>query len=381
MRTKSTKIRIGIDISEIASKEKTGSEYFELNLIQNILKIDKNNYFILYTYQDFDTSILPNTKNYKIRKIITKHQTLWENLYLPYLLIKDKPDIFVSLNHLGPIYCPTKYISVILDLAFIVNKETFKKVDQIIFKLYAKHAIKISDHIITISDTTKNDVLKYYKLSSNKISSVLLGFDKDIFYRRGNDEVNLVKNKYSIRGNYILFVGTLQKRKNISRLISAFAKLKNEYKIKEKLVIVGKKGWLYNDIFVKIKKLELSNSVIFTSYVPGSDLPALFSGATVFILPSLYEGFGLPLLEAMACGTPVITSKISSLPEVVEEAGIYINDPYSENEIAEKINLVVNNKPLQKELSQKGFLQAQKFSWKNCAGKFLSIIEKTVEKK
>ncbi len=375
------KLNIGIDISEIASKEKTGSEYFELNLIQNVLKIDKKNYFILYTYQNFDTSILPNTNNYKISKLITKHQTLWENLFLPYLLIKNKPDIFVSLTHLGPIYCPTKYISVILDLAFIINKETFKKLDQIIFKLYANHAIKISNHLIAISKATKSDLLKYYKLSPHQISSVLLGFDKDIFYNRSNNEINLVKNKYSIGGNYILFVGTLQKRKNMSRLISAFAKLKNECKIKEKLVIVGKLGWLYDDIFIKVKRLGLSNSVIFTGYVPGSDLPALFSGATVFILPSLYEGFGLPLLEAMACGTPVITSKISSLPEVVEEAGIYINNPYSENEIAEKINLVVNNKPLQKELSQKGFLQVQKFSWKNCASKFLSIIEKTIEKK
>ncbi len=186
-----------------------------------------------------------------------------------------------------------------------------------------------------------------------------------------------IKEKYEIDGDYILFVGTLQPRKNIERLIEAFSKIKNqELGIKNlELVIIGKKGWLYEDILSAPKKFKIEDKVKFLDFVPDSDLSLFYQNAVCFVLPSLYEGFGLPVLEAMNFGCPVITSNVSSLPEVAGDAGILVN-PGSVEEIAksiEKILKMTDNE--RKEMIEKGYQQAKKFSWEKCARETLSVLE------
>ena len=183
--------------------------------------------------------------------------------------------------------------------------------------------------------------------------------------------VDKVKARYKINRDYILFVGTLEPRKNITNIIRAYNMLPHHLKYNHLLVICGKKGWYYEEIFRTVEELNLEDNVIFTGYVPDKDVPLLMNGAKVFVYPSFYEGFGLPPLEAMACGTPVISSNVSSIPEVVGNAGILVN-PNNVEELSDAIVRVVSNEELRAQLSEKGLRQANKFSWR-------ATVEKTVE--
>ena len=186
-------------------------------------------------------------------------------------------------------------------------------------------------------------------------------------------EVAEVKQKYNLDFPFILFVGVLQPRKNIPTLIKAYYKLKKEG-IKDKLVITGGKGWQYKEIFETVERLNLQKEVIFTGHIPDDDLPKLYNAADLFAFPSLYEGFGIPPLEAMACGIPVITSNTGSLPEVVGDAGIMV-DPYDIDGLAKAMYEVLNNEGLKEEMVKKGLERAKMFSWKKCAKEVLDVYE------
>jgi glycosyltransferase involved in cell wall biosynthesis len=189
--------------------------------------------------------------------------------------------------------------------------------------------------------------------------------------------LNSIKQKYHLPDRFILFVGTLEPRKNIIRLLEAYARIKD--KLPHKLVIAGTKGWLYQPIFEAVKRLSLRNNVIFLGYVDDGNLPALYNLADLFVYPSIYEGFGLPVLEAMACGIPVITSNVSSLPEVAGDAAVLV-DPYNVKELAGAMKHVLTNASLRKQVINKGFQQAKNFSWKKCARETLKVYEEVYDK-
>ncbi len=181
--------------------------------------------------------------------------------------------------------------------------------------------------------------------------------------------------QFGIKGEYILFVGTLQPRKNITRLIEAFSKISNTSNLS--LVVVGKKGWQYDEILEAPKKFEVEEKVKFLDFIADEDLPNLYKNALCFVLPSLYEGFGLPVLEAMKYGCPVITSNISSLPEAGGDAALYV-DPLDVNDIAKNLELIIQNSELRKKLIKKGYEQIKKFSWEKTARETLSVLTKIV---
>jgi glycosyltransferase involved in cell wall biosynthesis len=200
------------------------------------------------------------------------------------------------------------------------------------------------------------------------------GYDQTIFQPvRDEGVIEAVKARYGIAGDYALFVGTLQPRKNLIRLIEAFSNFR--FPISDfRLVIAGKKGWLYQEIFRWVEELGLEKKVVFTGYVPEGDLPVLLSGARLFVFPSLYEGFGLPVLEAMACGTPVVCSNASSLPEVAGDAAVLV-DPQDVEGLAAAMERVLGDEELRAELIVRGFEQARKFSWERCARETLDVLE------
>ena len=191
---------------------------------------------------------------------------------------------------------------------------------------------------------------------------------------RDEKAIEAIKARYNIAGDYILFVGTLQPRKNLIRLIEAFSNLQSPIS-NIQLIIAGKKGWLYEETFRQVEELGLEWKVVFTDYAPEGDLPALLSGASLFVFPSLYEGFGLPVLEAMACGTPVVCSNVSSLPEVAGEAAILV-DPLDVEELATAMERVLGDEELRAELTERGFEQARRFSWEKCARQTLDVLER-----
>jgi glycosyltransferase involved in cell wall biosynthesis len=189
-----------------------------------------------------------------------------------------------------------------------------------------------------------------------------------------------VRNRYGLQGPYLLYVGTLHPRKNLVRLVQAFARLPALLSAAGRptpglqLVLAGRKGWLYDDIFAQVRRLDLEDRVILTGYVPDEDLPALLSAARAFVFPSLYEGFGLPVVEAMACGTPVVCANTSSLPEVAGDAALLV-DPLDEGAIAAALARLLSDDDLHRELVDRGFRQAARFSWQRCAREALAVLE------
>jgi glycosyltransferase involved in cell wall biosynthesis len=314
-------------------------------------------------------------------KRISKSHQLWY-LYLPLGLndISKKVDIVHCINA-EPIYLKpknAKLINTIYDIIPYLFPETYTFSTSFRFKCILPITLKISDKIIVISHHTKKDIIKHFKIPEDKIKVIHLAANENYKPLKEN-EINKVRKKYNLNYPFILYVGGLEPKKNIPTLLKALYKLKKQG-IEHKLVITGEKRWKYKSIFETMEKLNLQRDVIFTGYVPDEDLPALYNAADLFVYPSLYEGFGLPPLEAMQCGTPVITSNTSSLPEVVGDAGIMVN-PYDVDELANEMYEVLTNDGLRDELSKKGLERAKLFSWKKCAEETLKVYEEVYNMK
>ena len=273
-----------------------------------------------------------------------------------------------------PFFRRCKVVCTIHDICFEHYKNIFTKKEYIIQKLLIPYSAKKSDHIITVSNHAKNDIMQMYGIEEKKITvtynAVSNQFTK---LEKSNHEIKeTFQRKYNLSGEFILSVGNLQPRKNIPRLIKSFALWKNETNSNMKLVIVGKKAWMYDEILEVAS--GYSNDIIFTGYVEEIELIYLYNLASFFVYPSIYEGFGIPPLEAMACGTPVAVSNTSALPEVVGDAGIYFN-PFNISDIKEKLSLLSNNPNLREKYSEKGINRAKKFDWKTSSGKLYQVYK------
>ncbi len=258
-----------------------------------------------------------------------------------------------------------KKIVFVHDMAYKSCPETMDSKVLKIIERNMQNTCKRADCIVTVSEFSKQEIIKYMGVDKDKIYVMPSGVDLDWYTPNYTDEnVLMIREKYGIKEEYLLYLGTLEPRKNISKLIDAYYILiKNNMNI-PMLVIAGKKGWLYDEIIEKVKQYQLEDKVKFTGYVSKEEAPILLKGAMLFVFPSIYEGFGLPPLEAMACGTPVIISDAASLPEVVSDAGIKVN-PYNIEDLAKAMKLLIDDSELRAFYSKKGLQQAAKFSWQN----------------
>lgn len=361
---------IGLDGNEANVKNRVGSGQYAYAMLCEFAK-NKNHRFTVFL-KDKPLSDLPKESEHFHYKIFGPKK-LWTQIALPIsLTISPKIDLFMSLGHYGPRFSRVPYIVTIFDLSFLHFPDLFNKDDLYQLTNWSKYSIKNSKHVITISNASKKDIQKSYSIEPSKVSVTHMGYNKSIFKPQTKSKIDQAKSKYKVVGDYIIFVGTLQPRKNISKLLEAHAKIGKKNNLS--LVIVGKKGWMYDEIFNKVKNLKLEKSVIFTDFVPDADLPQLISGATAYVLPSLFEGFGIPVIEAQACGTPVVVSNTSSLPEVVRESGVLV-DPESVESIAEGIEKIIKNPNLASTLSKNGLKNVNRFSWEKCAQQTLIIAE------
>jgi glycosyltransferase involved in cell wall biosynthesis len=377
-------MKIGIDISP-AINEKAGIGRYSYNLVTNLLKIDhKNQYFLFSNFirdpdgtkkERLNSLCKPNSKvkNYllpgKIKELI------WKSPFIsPIDLLLGKVDVFHGLNFLCIPYHVKSAIVTIYDLAFLKFPEQVGKGYAEYFTKATKNAVFNSDIIISISQSTKDDLIELLQVPKEKIKVIYLGVEDYFFIKVNPVKRRKIALKYNLPQKYILYVGTLEPRKNIVGLVKAFNLLNKNLQTKYKLVIAGEKGWLYDEIFQTVANLKLGDKVIFTGFIPDCDLPAIYQGAKIFVLPSFYEGFGLPILEAMASGCPTISSNTSSMPEVVGDAGILINPSYPE-EITQAIKKLLSDQTLYNQLKNKGEIQAQKFSWQKCGQETLRVYE------
>ncbi len=365
--------RFGYD-KKTGLPNRVGSGEIAFETLSQLYELDKKNDYRIYVPVQKTADMPQERLGWKY--VVVKNRKLWTATALSKKLFADRGtlDVFFSPTHYLPLYvgCPSA-IS-ILDLSYIHFPGLFKKKDLYQMKFWGGYSVKRASKIITISQSSKNDIINFYKVESEKVAVVYPGIKKVSSSKYQVESMEKIREKYGIKGDYILFVGTLQPRKNIVRLVEAMSELENK---EVKLVVVGKKGWMFEEILKSPQKFGVSNRVKFLESVPDEDLPSLYENAQCFVLPSLYEGFGLPVLEAMQNGCPVIVSKVSSLPEAGGDAALYIN-PQDSSDIAEKIDKVLSDENLRGQMIRKGYEQVKKFSWEKSAAETLKVLESMV---
>lgn len=351
---------IGIDASRAFVEDPAGPEYYSLNLIKNIAEIDKTNRYILYLRRGQKPNFqLP--QNFEAKIINLRY--LWTQFGLAFETILRPPDILFIPAHTLPIL--TRILRPRLPIVVTIHGLEGKFLPQsgkFLVHFYRNWsiswAVRFATKLIAVSRDTMNDIIKIYKIPSKRIKVIYEGVNFEYFRKTQNNT-----NRNKPYKEYILFVGTVQPRKNLVRLINAFSQIRNKAL---KLIIAGKLGWLYKDIIDAPKRFGVEDRVLFLGRVPDRDLPSLYKGAGVFVLPSLTEGFGLPILEAQAAGAPVLCSRAGALPEVAGKGAFFIN-PLSVNNIKEGLEKILDDKGLREELVRRGFENAKKFSWEKTA--------------
>jgi glycosyltransferase involved in cell wall biosynthesis len=293
---------------------------------------------------------------------------------LAWELRQHPPDVLFVPAHVLPLYCPVPAVVTVHDLGYRHYPEAHRPFDRWYLDWTTRRHTRVARHLIADSEATKQDLVDFYRADPGQISVVYLGRDESLAPVTEPDIIARTKATYNIEGDYLLYLGTLHPRKNLVRLVEAFHRALGSIRDEQlKLVIAGRRGWLYDDIFATVQRLGLAERVLFPGYVPDEAKPALLSGALAYVFPSLYEGFGLPVLEAMACGVPVLTSNRSSLPEVAGQAALLV-DPRRTDEMAAGLVELINNGELRNQLIERGFRQIQKFSWQKAGAQVLDIL-------
>ena len=382
---------IGIDIRMLARGTRSGIEEYTINLLSNMISLNNNiEYKLFYNgYKkiklEYDLLKLPNVqlKEFKIPNRLL--DTSFQFLNYPKIdKMLEKIDVFFSPHIFSSsVSKKCKTITTFHDLSFESYPEFYSTGKNYWhFSMNPKKQARKADKIIAVSRSTKDDLVKIYGIEPEKIKVIYSGIRLESGISNLESEVLKVKKRYNLPEKYILYLGTLEPRKNIIGLIKAFEIL-NKCSINPpnpllqrgnlKLVIAGSKGWLYEDIFKAVKNSPVKDDIIFTGFIDDKDKPVLYSLADLFVYPSFYEGFGFPPLEAMAAGTPVITSNFSSLPEAVGDAAIMIN-PYNLDELAKAMEIVLSDEKLRNILIERGYERVKNFSWEKCAKETLEFI-------
>ena len=381
-------MKIAFDGQPLLNANKTGIAYYEDGLVKGMLKYYPENEYQLdvFTFRHKDR-IEQLKKEYSHKLVLKKCVWLWDRIfrvfnfliYIPYAcFFSGKREITHFCNYVIPFGVRGKKVVTIHDLAFREYPQTIRTRTMMMLKMNLRKTLKRADAIAVDSAFTKSELAKYYNVPEGKIYVVPCGIDKEKYEKKRS--VNPVKEKFGIDGEYFLYLGTLEPRKNIVRLIKAYDEFRkeNEKDILPDLVIAGGKGWMYDEIYEIVNKKHLEKWIIFTDYVSEEEKIALMQGALAFCFPSLYEGFGLPPMEAMACGTPVITSCTSSLDEVAGEAALKVN-PESVQQIASALTKMHREEDIRQKLIEKGRKQAAKYTWENASDALYKVFENVLE--
>lgn len=359
---------IGIDIRALSGK-RAGKGWSVYHILKNLVLLPetKKHRFILYAKNSppLDFS-LPNNFLVRIKKV---PGLLWHWAVANELNFSKEINVYLSpVSFIVPALVPKKCVLIVNDLVAKLFPTAHNRKAAIVENLTLGPALKKCRSVIAISESTKRDLEKYYPSATDKITVVPLAADRP--YPASQEEKQQVRDKYKLPEKFLLFVGTLEPRKNVVRLVEAFDLIKDI--VKADLVLAGRRGWQWEEIFAAIKHCQLETRVHFLDYVAPSDLPILYQLAELLAWPSLYEGFGLPVLEAMQAGCPVLTSNVSSLPEVAGKAAVLIN-PRSVQAIADGIIAAWQRR---QDLILAGYIQARKFSWKKTARQILAELTK-----
>jgi len=364
-RKRNSRTVIGIDASRAVSPRPTGTETYSLRLIQALLSLNLPWDVRLYFRTPPPDGLFPQAD----RRVIP-FPRLWTHIRLSWEMACHPPDVlFVPAHVLPPIH-PRRSLVTVHDLGYRYFPQAHPRFQRVYLDLSTRWNAHAAAHILADSEATRADLVQIYGTPPAKVTVAYPGYDESLAPVRDPTVLHAVRERYGIPGDYFLYLGTLQPRKNLSRLVLAFSRLPS----RAVLVLAGRRGWLSDDLFVLIRRLGLEGRVLCPGYVRPEDRAPLLSGALAFVFPSLYEGFGLPVLEAQACGCPVICSNTSSLPEVAGDAALQV-PPEDVAALADAMARLGSDPDLRRELVERGFVNLRRFSWEQCARTVLGVVE------
>lgn len=368
-------MRIAIDAHSVGTGL-GGNESYATNLIEALAEIDTTNPYTLFVTRKEAIDRFSNRwPNFSVRKTPPHTPIIRIPLTLSAELRRHPVDL-LHVQFTAPPFAPCPVIVSIHDLSFEHLPMTFNRRSRIQLRWTVRRSARRAAHILALSEYARTDIMKMYGIPSEGITAVPLAAPANFAPVLDEKELQRVRHTYDIEGDYILSVGSIQPRKNLTRLIKAYTNLHHLWSSSKvpKLVLVGRCAWLYQETLQAVRSSGFEDSIILTGKVPQGDLPALYSGSLCFVYPSYFEGFGLPPLEAMKCGTPVLVGNTTSLPEVVGDAGIQI-DPFDVDAICQQLACLIEDSNLREQLRLKGLAQAERFDWRETARRTLAVYE------
>lgn len=367
---------IGIDASRAVTATPTGTEHYARFLIAALLELDVDNRYRLYFRDRPEENRFPHDERVAWR--VMGCPRLWTHTCLAWETVRRPPDVLFVPAHVLPIICRPPAVVTVHDLGHRHYPQAHTAWSRAYLEWGTRQSVRRAAHVIADSRATRQDLTRFYDVPADKITVAYPAAAGGGFHPVDDPDVLAdVRQRYHTGRRYFIFVGSLHPRKNLLTLLEAYARLRQEGALPPdvRLVLVGKRAWLYDRIVARAREADLRNSVVLTGYVPQEDLPALISGAIAFVMPSWHEGFGLPVLEAMACHTPVICSNASSLPEAAGDAALLFS-PDDVEALSDAMRRIYEDVALRQELIQRGAKQVTSFTWQACARQVLSVLER-----
>lgn len=370
-------MHIAIDAHAVGSGL-AGNESYVTNLIEALAEDATNRYTLYVTKREAAKRYTNRWPHVSVR-MTPPHTPLVRVPLTLFAELRRRPVDLLHVQYTAPPFPSCPVVATIHDLSFEHLPETFKRRSRMQLRLTVRRTARAAAHVITSSDYSRGDIVETYGIPRERTSVTPLAAPAHFQPVTVEDELRRVRELYGLPGDYVLAVGSIQPRKNLVRLLEAYALLLRERGARglPRLVLVGKRAWLYGETLRTVEEFGLHNFVTFTGYVSAADLPALYTGALLFVYPSYFEGFGLPPLEAMQCGAPVIAGDRTSLPEVVGDAGLLVN-PFDVRAISETIARLLDDAELRAELRRKGLMRASLFNWRETARLTLAAYERAL---
>jgi len=366
-------MKVAIDAQALGTQG-GGDETYIRNVIRGLATVDPTGDYTLYLARPLPNLNIPGTEH--MSRVVVPHKLFRRTpISIPLRAARDHIDV-IHAQYAGPPFATVPFVVSIHDISYERYPQWFTRADLLHMRAFVSWTSRRAAAVLTLSEYSKSDIVRRYCVPPERVVVVPCAADP-VFRPLPYDAERLMKvrKRYGTEERFILCVGNLQPRKNLVTLIRAYVRLRQAGATRHKLVLVGRKGWLYDDIFAAARDSGYADELVFTDYVPDEDLTALYNTADLFVYPSLFEGFGIPPLEAMACGTPVITSNTSALPEVVGDAAIMV-DPLDVDALARAMQNVLDDSELSARLSESGLRRASMFSWEDSARTILGVYRR-----
>lgn len=374
-------MKIGIEGQRLFRHKKHGMDMVALELIKNLQRIDTVNEYVIFVKPDVDNTCIPAAPNFKVLPVQGGAYPFWEQFSLPKAAEAEHCDILHCTSNTAPIRCKVPIITIIHDIIYLEKLNIFKKgatTYQKFGNLYRRWNVPIvarrSKYVTTVSNFEKERIKKFLSLDENLLT-IYNGVSEHFKVIDNEDILRAAKQKYNLPDRFVFFLGNTDPKKNTPNVLRAFAEFNRKSDIAYKLVMLDYDETALQEVLRTIGCSELRNDIVMTGYVPNAEMPAIINQCKLFLYPSLRESFGIPILEGMACGVPVITSTTSSMPEIAGDAAAMVN-PLNYKEIVEAMERILEDETYRSELCKKGVERAKKFSWKAMAENYLLLYQK-----